>query len=274
MSTVTLKSHLFYIHSPFWHFTSAAVLSHHCWPCWPESLHLPGGPSPASAGQDPWQPASGAEWPPAGWPGPPRLGRWGCTEATGRCPPGGKGNLWLGFCCCVLPPDFCPSSAGHGVKRCLWLENSSMYCRSVNEINRKCFKWILWGMNSRNESKKMRRERYLLVMTVWERHDGANTALEDKVHLWLVEMLKPEGLWGWKFSCELTWHLLERLWAPNPGSGCTATAHQRRFVLPCRCFPPAAAPHQTATAPQTEELPEIKKTKNQHPANLKFGLIV
>lgn len=95
------------------------TFSHHWWEFLAGKLHLPGDPGPASGGQGPWRLASGLKWAPAGWPGPPRLGSWGCTGATGRCPPGGKDSLWQGFCCCVSPPDSCPSSAGPVAKRYL-----------------------------------------------------------------------------------------------------------------------------------------------------------
>lgn len=106
---------------------SNRMLSHRCWP---EILHHPVDPVPAYGGQVPWQPTSGAGWVPAGWPGPPRLGRWGCTEAPGRCPAGEKDTLWRGPCCCALHPDSCPSIAGPVAGRCLSLGNSPSYYKS------------------------------------------------------------------------------------------------------------------------------------------------
>lgn len=91
---------------------------------------------------------------------------------------------------------------------------------------------------------------YLLVIAVWERQDGANTALETRKDLFsrsclnfiMIRFSSERGFW------KLTWHLSMSSWAPCPGSVCTATAPQTDSVLPWRCSPLSAAPHQIAIA--------------------------
>lgn len=63
----------------------------------------------------------------------------------------------------------------------------------------------------------------------------------------------------WCYVTERTWHLSGSSWAHCPGSVCTATDLQIESDLPCRCSPPSAAPHQTATAQQTRELQRKRK---------------
>lgn len=121
---------------------------------------------------------------------------------------------------------------------------------------------------------------YLLVIAVWERQDGANTALKTHTavrsqHSALVHLLFTFGLmlslYMFIFKAgfrELTWHLSMSSWAPFPGSVCTATAPQTDSVLPCRCSPLSAAPRQTATARQTEGLQRRGKK-----INIKYALI-
>lgn len=114
---------------------------------------------------------------------------------------------------------------------------------------------------------------YLLVITVWERQDGANTALKTHTAVYSQHFSPSFILISWctfGFMLSLyvhlqnrwrTWHLSMSSWAPFPGSVCTATAPQTDSVLPCRCSPLSAAPHQTATARQTEGLQRRKKDK-------------
>jgi len=103
---------------------------------------------------------------------------------------------------------------------------------------------------------------YLLVITVWERQDGANTALKNtpkKEEYGHLSKSGPSLIWTRCLLDRLnisflTWRLSGRSWALCPGSECTATAPQRDSVPPCRCSPLSAAPRRTATARQTEEL--------------------
>lgn len=90
---------------------------------------------------------------------------------------------------------------------------------------------------------------YLLVMTVWDRQDGANTALQPRIEeqrltFYLSLFFHPSST----RSCDLTWHPATSSWSLCRGSECTATVPQTGSARPCRCSQLSAAPHQTATA--------------------------
>lgn len=91
-------------------------------------------------------------------------------------------------------------------------------------------------------------------MTVWDRQDGANAALKSHTEQQRFRFYFTPSLLSSGGCYELTWCASMSSWPHSPGSECTATVPQTGSAHPCRCSPPSAAPHQTATAQQTQAL--------------------